>query len=150
MIITYPVLPLRDIVVFPHMIVPLFVGREKSVKALEDVMSNDKKILLVSQKEANDDDPTTDDIYDVGTVATILQLLKLPDGTVKVLVEGGERAKIVRYLDNDEFFEAEARIDQPVVEESKELRGLMGSVVKQFEQYIKVNKKNTLRSTELC
>ncbi len=141
MSITYPVLPLRDIVVFPYMIVPLFVGREKSVKALEDVMSNDKKILLVSQKDANDDDPTTDDIYTVGTVAVILQLLKLPDGTVKVLVEGSERAKIIRYLDNDEFFEAEAEADDPAVNESKELRGLMGSVIKQFEQYIKVNKK---------
>ncbi len=141
MSITYPVLPLRDIVVFPHMIVPLFVGREKSVKALEDVMSNDKKIILVSQKDANDDDPSIEDIYDIGTVATILQLLKLPDGTVKVLVEGGERAKIIRYIDNDNFFEAEAEFDQPVVEDSKELRGLMGSVVKQFEQYIKVNKK---------
>ena len=141
MSITYPVLPLRDIVVFPHMIVPLFVGREKSVKALEDVMSNDKKILLISQKDANDDDPATDDIFTVGTVATVLQLLKLPDGTVKVLVEGGERAKIIRYLDNEEFFEAEAEIDQPTVEESKELRGLVGSVLKQFELYIKVNKK---------
>ncbi len=141
MSITYPVLPLRDIVVFPHMIVPLFVGREKSVKALEDVMSNDKKILLVSQKDANDDDPATDDIYSVGTVSTVLQLLKLPDGTVKVLVEGGERAKITRYLDNDDFFEAEAEIDQPVVEKSKELEALVRSVLKQFEQYIKVNKK---------
>ncbi|MBL4801480.1 MAG: endopeptidase La [Emcibacter sp.] len=141
MSITYPVLPLRDIVVFPHMIVPLFVGREKSVKALEDVMSNDKKILLVSQKDANDDDPATDDIFTVGTVATVLQLLKLPDGTVKVLVEGGERAKIIRYIDNDDFFEAEAVLDQPVVEDSKELRGLVGSVLKQFELYIKVNKK---------
>lgn len=141
MSITYPVLPLRDIVVFPHMIVPLFVGREKSVKALEDVMSNDKKILLVSQKEANDDDPSTEDIYTVGTVANILQLLKLPDGTVKVLVEGTERAKIIRYVENDEFFEAEADTSQPVVEDSKELKGLMGSVLKQFEQYIKVNKK---------
>ncbi|PCJ40283.1 MAG: endopeptidase La [Alphaproteobacteria bacterium] len=141
MSITYPVLPLRDIVVFPHMIVPLFVGREKSVKALEDVMSNDKKILLVSQKDANDDDPSADDIYSVGTVSTILQLLKLPDGTVKVLVEGGERAKITRYLENDEFFEAEAEIDQPVVEKSKELEALVRSVLKQFEQYIKVNKK---------
>jgi len=141
MSITYPVLPLRDIVVFPHMIVPLFVGREKSVKALEDVMSNDKKILLVSQKDANDDDPATDDIYSVGTVSTVLQLLKLPDGTVKVLVEGGERAKVTRYLDNDDFFEAEAEIDQPVVEKSKELEALVRSVLKQFEQYIKVNKK---------
>jgi len=141
MSITYPVLPLRDIVVFPHMIVPLFVGREKSVKALEDVMSNDKKILLVSQKDANDDDPDVDDIFKVGTVATVLQLLKLPDGTVKVLVEGGERAKIIRFVDNDDFFEAEAEIDLPVVKDSKELQGLVSSVVKQFEQYIKVNKK---------
>ena len=141
MSITYPVLPLRDIVVFPHMIVPLFVGREKSVKALENVMSTDKNILLVSQKDANDDDPATDEIYTVGTVATILQLLKLPDGTVKVLVEGGERAKIIRYIENDEFFEAEAEVENLVVEQSKELKGLMGSVVKQFEQYIKVNKK---------
>jgi len=137
----YPVLPLRDIVVFPHMIVPLFVGREKSVRALENVMSNDKKILLVSQKDANDDDPAVEDIYTVGTVATVLQLLKLPDGTVKVLVEGGHRAKICRYLDNDNFFEAEAELDQPVAEDSKELRALVGSVIKQFGQYIRVNKK---------
>ncbi len=141
MSITYPVLPLRDIVVFPHMIVPLFVGREKSVKALEDVMGNDKKILLVSQKDANDDDPGTDDIFTVGTIATVLQLLKLPDGTVKVLVEGGERAKIIRYLDNDEFFEAEAELDTPIVDNSKEMQALVRSVVKQFEQYIKFNKK---------
>ncbi|HXP96699.1 MAG TPA: LON peptidase substrate-binding domain-containing protein, partial [Telmatospirillum sp.] len=87
----FPVLPLRDIVVFPHMIVPLFVGREKSVRALEDVMKDDKQILLVAQKNAAQDDPTPDDIYKVGTVSTVLQLLKLPDGTVKVLVEGGQR-----------------------------------------------------------
>ncbi|HIM24029.1 MAG TPA: endopeptidase La, partial [Rhodospirillales bacterium] len=91
---TYPVLPLRDIVVFPHMIVPLFVGRDKSVLALEDVMKDDKQILLVAQKNAAQDDPTADDIYKVGTVSTVLQLLKLPDGTVKVLVEGVRRAKI--------------------------------------------------------
>ncbi|VAX05661.1 ATP-dependent protease La Type I [hydrothermal vent metagenome] len=141
MSITYPVLPLRDIVVFPHMIVPLFVGREKSVKALENVMANDKKILLVSQKDANDDDPEPDDIFDVGTIATVMQLLKLPDGTVKVLVEGGARAKITRYLDNEDFFEAEAEVDTPTVEQSKELQGLIRSVIKQFEQYIKFNKK---------
>ncbi len=141
MSITYPVLPLRDIVVFPHMIVPLFVGREKSVKALENVMANDKKILLVSQKDANDDDPEPDDIFDVGTIATVMQLLKLPDGTVKVLVEGGARAKITRYLDNEDFFEAEAEADTPTVEQSKELQGLIRSVIKQFEQYIKFNKK---------
>ncbi|WP_235868141.1 endopeptidase La [Paremcibacter congregatus] len=141
MSITYPVLPLRDIVVFPHMIVPLFVGREKSVKALEDVMSNDKKILLVSQKDANDDDPDVDDIFTVGTVANVLQLLKLPDGTVKVLVEGSARARITHFLDNEEYFEAEAELDQPVVEDTDELKGLVRSVVKQFEQYIKLNKK---------
>ncbi|MCK5749562.1 MAG: LON peptidase substrate-binding domain-containing protein, partial [Oricola sp.] len=92
--VTYPVLPLRDIVVFPGMIVPLFVGREKSVTALENVMQNDKKILLVAQKDASDDDPESEDIYEVGVVASVMQLLKLPDGTVKVLVEGEARAKI--------------------------------------------------------
>src|ERR1700761_9627893 len=100
------VLPLRDIVVFPHMIVPLFVGREKSVRALEAVMKDDKQILLVAQKNAAQDDPSADDIYRVGTVSTILQLLKLPDGTVKVLVEGGLRAKIVSFRDTESYFEA--------------------------------------------
>ena len=105
----YPVLPLRDIVVFPHMIVPLFVGREKSVRALEDVMKDDKQILLVTQKNAAQDDPTTSDIYTVGTVGTVLQLLKLPDGTVKVLVEGGQRARIVSALPiTTQFFQAVA------------------------------------------
>src|SRR6478735_9467162 len=94
---SYPVLPLRDIVVFPHLVAPLFVGREKSVRALEAVMKDDKQILLASQKNAAQDDPSADDIYRVGTVSTILQLLKLPDGTVKVLVEGGRRAKIVSF-----------------------------------------------------
>src|SRR5271170_759918 len=98
-----PVLPLRDIVVFPHMIVPLFVGREKSVRALEAVMKDDKQILLVAQKNATQDDPSADDIYRVGTVSTILQLLKLPDGTVKVLVEGGKRAKITGFRDTDSY-----------------------------------------------
>src|SRR3984957_1282392 len=93
----YPVLPLRDIVVFPHMIVPLFVGREKSVRALEDVMQDDKQILMLTQKSSTQDDPTTDDLNRIGTVGTILQLLKLPDGTVKVLVEGGHRAKVTRF-----------------------------------------------------
>src|SRR3569623_1756907 len=105
----YPVLPLRDSVVFPHMIVPLFVGREKSVKALEDVMKDDKQILLVTQKNAAQDDPSPADIYSVGTVGTVLQLLKLPDGTVKVLVEGGYRARIKKFADNEAFFVAEAQ-----------------------------------------
>ena len=104
---TFPVLPLRDIVVFPHMIVPLFVGREKSVRALEEVMKNDKQIFLVAQKDAAEDDPDTGDIYTIGTVGTVLQLLKLPDGTVKVLVEGTKRAAIARYVDNDDFLEAD-------------------------------------------
>ena len=99
-----PVLPLRDIVVFPHMIVPLFVGREKSVRALEAVMKDDKQILLVAQKNAAQDDPSADDIYRVGTVSTILQLLKLPDGTVKVLVEGGRRAKIAGFKETESVF----------------------------------------------
>jgi ATP-dependent Lon protease len=135
------VLPLRDIVVFPHMIVPLFVGREKSVRALEAVMKDDKQILLVAQKNAAQDDPSADDIYRVGTVSTILQLLKLPDGTVKVLVEGGRRAKIVGFKETDNYFEAfvEAMPDQTA--EAKELEALGRTVVSQFEQYIKLNKK---------
>src|SRR6188508_3229972 len=106
----YPVLPLRDIVVFPHMIVPLFVGREKSVRALEDVMKEDKQILLVAQKNAAQDDPTVNDIFSVGTIGTVLQLLKLPDGTVKVLVEGGQRARIARFAENEAFFQAYAEV----------------------------------------
>src|SRR3954462_8856766 len=136
-----PVLPLRDIGVFPHMIVPLFVGREKSVRALEAVMRDDKQILLVAQKNATQDDPGTDDIFRVGTVSTILQLLKLPDGTVKVLVEGGRRAAITKFRDTDSYFEAfvEAMPDQAV--DAKELEALGRTVVSQFEQYIKLNKK---------
>jgi len=138
---TFPVLPLRDIVVFPHMIVPLFVGREKSVRALEDVMADDKQILLVAQKNAAQDDPGPDDIYTVGTVSTVLQLLKLPDGTVKVLVEGGERARITRYGDREEFFEAEAEVLAEEDGDDQELEALSRSVISQFEQYIKLNKK---------
>ena len=106
----YPVLPLRDIVVFPHMIVPLFVGREKSIKALEEVMRSDTFILLATQKNASDDDPATDAIYRVGTLASVLQLLKLPDGTVKVLVEGAARAEVGRYTDREEYYEADATV----------------------------------------
>src|SRR5579862_5451873 len=137
----YPVLPLRDIVVFPHMIVPLFVGREKSVKALEDVMKEDKQILLVTQKNAAQDDPTSADIYSVGTIGTVLQLLKLPDSTVKVLVEGGQRARLLRFAENDQFFQAyaEAIVEKPG--EQQELEALARTAVSQFEQYIKLNKK---------
>ena len=137
----FPVLPLRDIVVFPHMIVPLFVGREKSVRALEDVMKDDKQILLVTQKNAAQDDPTTSDIYMVGTVGTVLQLLKLPDGTVKVLVEGGQRARIQRFADNDLFFQAFAETIGESTGAQQETEALARTVVSQFEQYIKLNKK---------
>lgn len=137
----YPVLPLRDIVVFPHMIVPLFVGREKSVRALEDVMKDDKQILLAAQKSATDDDPTPDDIYEIGTIATVLQLLKLPDGTVKVLVEGGQRARITEYTNTEDFFQA--RVEHIEEDEglAEELEALSRSVVGQFEQYVNLNKK---------
>ena len=141
MIETFPVLPLRDIVVFPHMIVPLFVGRDKSVRALEEVMKNDKQIMLVAQKDAAEDDPHTDDIYTVGTVGTVLQLLKLPDGTVKVLVKGTKRASIVRYLDHEEFLEAEAEFLEESDEIGAEEAALARTVVSQFESYVKLNKK---------
>src|SRR5215472_10671482 len=137
----YPVLPLRDIVVFPHMIVPLFVGREKSVRALEDVMKDDKQILLVTQKNAAQEDPTTSDIYSVGTVGTVLQLLKLPDGTVKVLVEGGQRARVQRFAENEAFFQAYAEAITEKLGEQEELEALARTAVSQFEQYIKLNKK---------
>ena len=137
----YPVLPLRDIVVFPHMIVPLFVGREKSVRALEDVMKEDKQILLVTQKNAGQDNPNPDDIHRVGTIASVLQLLKLPDGTVKVLVEGGQRARILRYLDNPEFFQVEAEPVRDRDGEAREVEALGRSVISQFEQYVKLNRK---------
>jgi len=137
----YPVLPLRDIVVFPHMIVPLFVGREKSVRALEDVMKDDKQILLVTQKNAAQDDPTTADIFTVGTIGTVLQLLKLPDGTVKVLVEGGQRARIQRFAENENFFQAYAETIGEQQGGHPEISALARTVVAQFEQYIKLNKK---------
>jgi len=137
----YPVLPLRDIVVFPNMVVPLFVGREKSVNALENVVQNSRKIVLVSQKDPGDDDPGPDGIYNVGVVATIIQLLKLPDGTVKVLVEGESRAQINEYVRSDEYFEAEITpIDQDFGQE-EEVAALMRSVGTQFESYVKLNKR---------
>ena len=135
------VLPLRDIVVFPHMIVPLFVGREKSVRALEAVMKDDKQILLVAQKNATQDDPSVNDIFRIGTVSTILQLLKLPDGTVKVLVEGGRRAKITSFKETDSYFEAMVEAMPDTAGDKKDLEALGRTVVSQFEQYIKLNKK---------
>src|SRR5215468_8417864 len=137
----YPVLPLRDIVVFPYMIVPLFVGREKSINALEEVMRSDKQILLAAQKNAGDDDPAPDAIYQVGTLASVLQLLKLPDGTVKVLVEGTARAKVVRYTDNPDYFEAEVERVAETLGASDEIEALARSAVSQFESYVKLNKK---------
>lgn len=136
-----PVLPLRDIVVFPHMIVPLFVGRDKSVRALEEVMAKDKQILLVAQKHAGDDDPTPQDVYDIGTVASVLQLLKLPDGTVKVLVEGFNRAEITEFVREDDFFEAKATLLAGEIAEEEEVEALARTVVTQFDNYVKLNKK---------
>ena len=137
----YPVLPLRDIVVFPGMIVPLFVGREKSVKALEEVMRDDKHILVVTQKNAQDDDPSPDQIYSTGTIASVLQLLKLPDGTVKVLVEGLSRATIDRYLQTVDYFEAEASVLTEPDSDAVEVEALARSAQTEFESYVKLNKK---------
>ncbi len=138
---TFPVLPLRDIVVFPYMIVPLFVGREKSINALDEVMRTDRQILLVAQKNAGDDEPEADAIYQMGTLASVLQLLKLPDGTVKVLVEGTARARILRYTPNEAFFEAEVERVGETVGAKDEIEALARSTVAQFESYVKLNKK---------
>src|SRR5688572_26511457 len=135
------VLPLRDIVVFPHMIVPLFVGREKSVRALEEVMKEEKQILLLTQKNAGEDDPSSDGLYRVGTLATVLQLLKLPDQTVRVLVEGKSRARVKTFSPRTDFFQA---LIEPVAEqpgEAQELEALVRTVKTNFESYIKLNKK---------
>jgi len=139
--VVIPVLPLRDVVVYPHMVIPLFVGREKSIKALEAAMEEDKQILLVAQKSAAQDDPGIEDIYRVGAISTILQLLKLPDGTVKVLVEGVERAKVVNFINSDNYFSAEiVPVDMKNLDE-REMEVLMRSVLAQFDQYVKLNKK---------
>ena len=138
--VSYPVLPLRDIVVFPHMIVPLFVGREKSVRALEAVMADNKEILLSSQIDPSEDEPTEETIYETGVLASVLQLLKLPDGTVKVLVEGKERVKITEYLQNEDYFEANADILDETVKEPEAIEALSRAVSKEFERYAKLNK----------
>src|SRR5713226_1880772 len=137
----YPVLPLRDIVVFPHMIAPLFVGRKKSILALEDVMPSDTFILLATQKNVSDDDPATEAIYEVGTLASVLKLLKLPDGTVKVLVEGAQRAKVLKYTDRSEYYEAEAVALGDTMGERVKAEALARSVTNEFESYVKLNKK---------
>src|SRR3979409_2331107 len=137
----YAVMPLRDIVVFPHMIVPLFVGRKKSIRALEEVIRADTSIMLATQKNASDDDPATEAIYEVGTLASVLQLLKLPDGTVKVLVEGAQRAKVLKYTDRREYYEAEAVALGDTMGERVEAKALARSVTNEFESYVKLNKK---------
>ncbi|MGL5286329.1 MAG: LON peptidase substrate-binding domain-containing protein, partial [Aeromonas sp.] len=139
--IEIPVLPLRDVVVYPHMVIPLFVGREKSIRCLEAAMEHDKKVLLIAQKDASTDDPTVEEMFCVGTVANILQMLKLPDGTVKVLVEGGQRARLERMIDDDAYYVGEASylISDALVEREAEV--LVRSAIGQFEGYIKLNKK---------
>ena len=139
--VRYPMLPLRDVVVFPHMVIPLFVGREKSIKALDHAMESGKQIFLAAQHDAADDDPSPEHIYEIGTVANILQLLKLPDGTVKVLVEGTARAAIVRYVQSEEAFEVDAvDVNDELIDE-REAEVLIRTVVTEFEQYVKLNQK---------
>ncbi len=137
----YPTLPLRDVVVYPHMVIPLFVGREKSIRALDKAMGSNKQILLVAQKSAADDDPGLEDIYTIGTLANILQLLKLPDGTIKVLVEGASRAKVSEFVETDNYFTATADLVESTVSDDRELDVLVRSAINQFDQYIKLNKK---------
>ena len=136
-----PILALRDVVVYPHMVIPLFVGRNKSIQCLEFAMENNKQIFLVAQKDASIDEPTADDIYTTGTIATILQLLKLPDGTVKVLVEGSVRGAILQYDQHEPFFKGRilSMIDEPVPESDQEV--LSRTAISQFEGYVKLNKK---------
>jgi len=139
--LSIPVLPLRDVVVYPYMVVPLFVGRERSIKALEVAMAADKQILLVTQKNATDDQPTEKGIYDIGTLATVLQLLKLPDGTVKVLVEGVKRGHIQRYVENKEYFLADVELIEDKNIDDREVEIFVRSLKTQFEQYVKLNRK---------
>ena len=137
----FPVLPLRDVIVFPNMVIPLFVGREKSIKSLEVAMDTNKQIMLVAQKSADLDDPQDEDIYRFGTLATVLQLLKLPDGTIKVLVEGASRAEIKGKIYGDEYFEAKVSIIDEIVVDDREIEILSRSVIDSFDQYVKLNKK---------
>lgn len=139
--LSIPILPLRDVVVYPFMVVPLFVGRERSIKALEVAMAADKQILLVTQRNATDDQPKNEGLYDVGTLATVLQLLKLPDGTVKVLVEGVKRAKIIRYIESEDYFLADISILEEESPTDKEVEIFIRSLKSQFEQYVKLNRK---------
>ena len=136
-----PLLPLRDIIVFPHMVVPLFVGRQKSIAALEAAMDADQSILLAAQKDAKTNEPGEDDIHRVGTVGTVVQLLRLPDGTVKVLVEGKYRARISSYVPNEQFFSVEAEAVEEGLESNSELEALIRSINSTFEAYVRLNKK---------
>ena len=138
---TYPVLLLRDIVIFPHMIVPLFVGREKSVKALDKAMGGDKKIVLLTQKDPSLDAPLPEELYTTGTIGNVVQLLRLPDGTVKALVEGVERVKIKKFVENEAFYEAETEIVQDKVNEKEDVQAFVRSLISQFEEYVRLNKK---------
>jgi ATP-dependent Lon protease len=139
--ITLPLLPLRDVVVFPHMVIPLFVGRPKSIKALEVAMEAGRQIMLVAQKAAGKDEPKPDDMFDVGCVSSILQMLKLPDGTVKVLVEGVQRANTHGISDNGEYFVASVTPVPPETQLKPEIEALRRAVTQQFDQYVKLNKK---------
>jgi ATP-dependent Lon protease len=139
--ITIPVLPLRDVVIYPHMVIPLFVGRKKSIQCIETSMNNDKKIMLIAQKEASKDEPITKDLFNIGTISSILQMLKLPDGTVKVLVEGLQRARIKNLTSNGQHFIAEVEliVSSTILEKEQEV--LIRTAINQFESYIKLNKK---------
>ncbi|VFS52212.1 Lon protease [Budvicia aquatica] len=139
--IEIPALPLRDVVVYPHMVIPLFVGREKSIRCLEAAMDQDKKVLMVAQKDATMDEPGVNDLFSVGTVASILQMLKLPDGTVKVLVEGIQRARITTLADNGEHFSAQAEYLASTSIDEQEQEVMIRTAVNQFDGYIKLNKK---------
>ncbi|MEL0102383.1 MAG: LON peptidase substrate-binding domain-containing protein, partial [Gammaproteobacteria bacterium] len=139
--LVFPVLPLRDVIVFPNMVIPLFVGRDKSIKSLEVAMDTNKQIMLVAQKTADLDDPKDNDIYRFGTLATVLQLLKLPDGTIKVLVEGGSRAKIEGQIYGDDYFEARVNVVEEDIIDDREIEILSRSVIDSFDQYVKLNKK---------
>ncbi|MFY7871429.1 MAG: LON peptidase substrate-binding domain-containing protein, partial [Limnohabitans sp.] len=141
--LSLPMLPLRDVVVFPHMVIPLFVGRPKSIKALEAAMSTDRRIMLVAQKTAAKDEPATTDMFDVGCVSTILQMLKLPDGTVKVLVEGQQRARVLTIADDEAHFVATVTPVDPAAEQgpASEIEALRRAAMQQFDQYVKLNKK---------
>ena len=136
-----PVLPLRDVVVYPHMVIPLFVGRDKSIKALERAMDETKQILLVAQRSAADDNPRPQDIHEIGTISNILQLLRLPDGTIKVLVEGVQRARVRQFEDLGYMFAAETELLDSVTASEREMEVLTRSLMNQFDQYVKLNKK---------